>query len=98
MALFVIAEPVEKFNAWMDSQRAEAIAPSNESEQRGQQVFLTSPCIMCHAISSTQPNATSGPNLTHVARGSMIAAGTLPYTRGHLYGWIRDSQNIKPGK
>ena len=97
MALFVIAEPVEKFNAWMDSQRAEAIAPSNESEQRGQQVFLTAPCIMCHAIHGTQASATVGPNLTHVASRSTIAAGTLPFTRGHLSGWIVDSQSIKPG-
>jgi len=97
MALFVFAEPVDKFNAWMDAQRAESVAPSNESEQRGQQVFLTSPCIMCHTIQGTQANATTGPNLTHVASRSTIAAGTLPFTRGHLSGWIVDSQSIKPG-
>ena len=97
MALFVIAEPLDKFNAWADAQRAEAIAPSNESEQRGQQVFLTAPCIMCHTIQGTQANATIGPNLTHVASRSTIAAGTLPFTRGHLSGWIVDSQSIKPG-
>ncbi|MDQ3819375.1 MAG: cytochrome c oxidase subunit II, partial [Acidobacteriota bacterium] len=97
MALFVFAEPVDKFNTWLDSQRAEAVAPSTESEQRGQQVFLTAPCIMCHAIHGTQASATVGPNLTHVASRSTIAAGTLPFTRGHLAGWIIDSQSIKPG-
>jgi len=32
-----------------------------------------------------------------VASRKTIAAGTLPFTRGHLAGWITNSQEIKPG-
>jgi cytochrome c oxidase subunit 2 len=32
-----------------------------------------------------------------MASRQSLAAGTLPNTRGHLAGWIVDSQAIKPG-
>ena len=35
--------------------------------------------------------------MVRVAIAHHIAAGTLPTTRGHLAGWISDSQSIKPG-
>ena len=38
-----------------------------------------------------------GPNLTHIASRSYIAAGSLPKTREHLEKWILDPQKIKPG-
>jgi cytochrome c oxidase subunit 2 len=38
-----------------------------------------------------------GPDLTHVASRSTIAAGALPNKREQLAAWIRDSQSIKPG-
>jgi hypothetical protein len=39
----------------------------------------------------------SVPELTHVASRLTLAAGTLPNGRGHLAGWIANSQSIKPG-
>jgi cytochrome c oxidase subunit 2 len=97
MAFWVVAEPPTRFAAWLNQQRGEAVQPSTSSEQRGQQVFLSSPCIMCHTIQGTPAGATVGPDLTHIASRSYIAAGTLPNTRGQLAGWIVDSQAIKPG-
>jgi len=38
-----------------------------------------------------------GPDLTHLGSRQMIAAETLPNTRGALAGWIIDPQRIKPG-
>jgi cytochrome c oxidase subunit II len=38
-----------------------------------------------------------GPDLTHVASRSTIAAGELPNTVGNLAGWILNPQAIKPG-
>jgi cytochrome c oxidase subunit 2 len=38
-----------------------------------------------------------GPDLTHLASRTTIAAGTLRNTRGNLAGWILDPQRIKPG-
>jgi cytochrome c oxidase subunit 2 len=97
MALIVVAEAPEQYYAWRESQIRPASEPATDSEKRGQQVFLTSPCIMCHTIRPTQAGSLIGPDLTHVGSRQTIAAGTLPNTRGHLSGWIVDSQSVKPG-
>jgi cytochrome c oxidase subunit 2 len=52
---------------------------------------------MCHTIEGTTAGALVGPNLTHVAGRRILAAGTIPNTKGHLAGWITDPQRIKPG-
>jgi cytochrome c oxidase subunit 2 len=97
MALKVIAESPEQFEAWRQAQRSSSLPPATDSQKRGQQVFLTTTCVMCHAVQGTQANAAVGPNLTHLASRSTIAAATLPNTRGHLGGWVVDAQAIKPG-
>ena len=97
MAFTVVAEPPEQFQAWLASQRRPATEPATDAERRGQQVFLSSPCIMCHAVRGTQANAAYAPNLTHVASRGSIAADTLPNTREHLSGWVSNSQAAKPG-
>ncbi len=97
MALWVVAEPQEQFNAWRQNQTQTAVAPSSDSQRRGQQVFLSSTCVMCHAINGTPAASNIGPNLTHIGSRNTIAAATLANTRDHLNQWIRDSQTIKPG-
>lgn len=67
------------------------------SAQRGREVFLQGPCALCHTIRGTPALATIGPDLTHLAGRTMIAAGTLQNTRGNLAGWILNPQNLKPG-
>lgn len=97
MAFTIIAETPEQFYKWMSQQRAPAVAPADATQLRGQQVFLSSPCIMCHTIRGTDAGGHVAPDLTHLASRKTIAAGTLPNTRGHLGGWITNSQEIKPG-
>jgi cytochrome c oxidase subunit 2 len=97
MALWIFAESREQFDAWRRNQIQSAVSPANYSEQRGQQVFLTSACVMCHAINGTPAGANAGPNLTHLATRNTIAAATLPNDRDHLAQWVDDSQKIKPG-
>jgi cytochrome c oxidase subunit 2 len=97
MALWVVAEPPEQFRAWMEQQLSPAAQPADPVKQRGQQVFLKSACILCHAIQGTPAAGQVGPDLTHFAGRSTIAAGTLPNNKGNLAGWIADPQNIKPG-
>jgi cytochrome c oxidase subunit II len=60
-------------------------------------VFLTHTCIMCHTVRGNGSGGKLGPDLTHLASRSTIAAGTLPNNRGNLAGWIVNSQSIKPG-
>jgi cytochrome c oxidase subunit 2 len=97
MALIVVAEAPEQFEAWREAQLRPANEPASDAQARGRQVFLSSPCIMCHTIRGTQAGSNIGPDLTHIGSRQTIAAGTLPNSRGQLAGWIVDSQSIKPG-
>jgi cytochrome c oxidase subunit II len=97
MAFLVIAEPMQKFQEWLQHQRKGAPQPVTDVQKRGHDVFMTGPCVMCHTIRGTSAGSRFGPDLTHVAGRQTIAAGTLPTTRGHLAGWISNSQSIKPG-
>ena len=97
MAFWVIAEPPDRFNTWMDRQLQPAAEPSDDQGKRGQEIFLRSGCVLCHAIRGTAAAAQAGPDLTHFASRKTIAAGTVTNTKGNLAGWIADPQNIKPG-
>jgi cytochrome c oxidase subunit II len=97
MAFLVIAEPPDQFAAWLEQQRRPAVPPTDAASKRGQEVFLSGACVLCHAIQGTAALADVAPDLTHVAGRRTIAAGTLPNSRGHLAGWIVDPQQIKPG-
>jgi cytochrome c oxidase subunit 2 len=97
MALWVVAEPQEQFNAWRQNQTQQAVSPASDTQKHGQQVFFGSTCVMCHAISGTPAGSNIGPNLTHVGSRQMIAAATLVNTREHMAQWIKDSQMFKPG-
>jgi cytochrome c oxidase subunit II len=97
MAFTVIAQPEDQFLAWLDAQRRPAAAPTDSLMARGQQVFLSKPCVMCHTIRGTPAGSRVGPELTHIATRPTIAAGTLEMNRGNLAGWVVDAQSIKPG-
>jgi cytochrome c oxidase subunit 2 len=60
-------------------------------------VFEGSPCVLCHTIAGTQAGGHAGPDLTHVASRTSLAAGALPNSIGNLAGWLLDPQSVKPG-
>ena len=97
MALWIVADPQEQFNAWRQNATQLAVQPASDVQKRGQQVFFSSTCVMCHAINGTPAGSNIGPNLTHVGSRNMIAAATLSNTRDHMAQWIKDSQTFKPG-
>jgi len=97
MRLTFVVDPPEVFDHWMEASSTDAPEPGNETERRGQQVFLSRQCMMCHAINGTNARATVGPDLTHIGSRAMLASGAIPNTRGYLAGWIVNPQNIKPG-
>ena len=97
MALLVVAEAPDAYERWAERQRGSAVAPSTETQKRGQQVFLSGTCVMCHAIQGTDANARLGPDLTHVGGRQTIAAGTLPNDPAQLARWIVDPHAVKPG-
>jgi cytochrome c oxidase subunit 2 len=97
MILYVIAEPQDKFDAWFKQQLQPAAAPSDATQQRGQQVFLNYACVFCHQVRGTTAAGQNGPDLTHFGSRLGIAANTLPNNLGNLAGWIVDPQSNKPG-
>jgi cytochrome c oxidase subunit 2 len=97
MAFWVIAEPEDKFNTWMQHQLQPAAEPIDAVAKHGQQVFLDHACVFCHTIRGTIAAGHTAPDLTHFGSRLTIAAGTLPNTMGNLGGWIADPQTVKPG-
>ena len=97
MQFLVVAEPPEKFQAWLAAQRRPAPPPKTPLQARGRQVFLQLQCALCHTIRGTEAGGTIGPDLTHIASRRTLGAGILPNTRGHLGGWIVNAQSVKPG-
>jgi cytochrome c oxidase subunit II len=97
MAFFVIAEPKDKFQAWLAAGAKSPPPPTDSTQLYGQRVFLSSGCAVCHTIGGTQAQSFVGPPLTHVASRSTIAAGALANTKANLMSWIANPQAIKPG-
>jgi len=97
MSMQVVAEPRAQFAAWLANMAKPARAPTSAEERRGQHVFLTKACAGCHTIRGTNAHGNIGPDLTHVASRSTLAALTIPNTRDYLLRWIHDPQQFKQG-
>jgi cytochrome c oxidase subunit 2 len=97
MALDVHVLAGDAFEHWREAQRKPAAMPRSDLARRGQQVFMSKPCSTCHTITGTDAGSRTGPDLTHVASRSTLAAGTLPMRRDQVRAWIKDPQAYKPG-
>jgi cytochrome c oxidase subunit 2 len=97
MGMLVVAKSKDDYERWRDHQIKAAEPPSDPERQRGQEIFLSKPCVMCHSVRGTQAGGRVAPDLTHLASRQHIAAATLPMSRGNLAAWIIDPQGIKPG-
>jgi cytochrome c oxidase subunit II len=97
MSLYVFAEPKAKFDAWLANMARPAPAPRGAEARRGEQVFLSEPCAACHQIRGTSARGQIGPDLTHLATRTTLAALAIPNTRSDLSDWIADPQHAKPG-
>jgi cytochrome c oxidase subunit 2 len=55
-------------------------------------------CLACHTIKGNPMMVgVIGPNLTHIASRSTIAAGLFPNDTRHLTRWIKNAPRMKPG-
>jgi cytochrome c oxidase subunit 2 len=93
----LVVDSPQTYESWRQHQLSTATAPMSDLEQRGQNVFMSSACNLCHAIAGTDASATAGPDLTHVGSRRMIASGALPNTDTNMRAWIENPQRIKPG-
>jgi cytochrome c oxidase subunit 2 len=66
-------------------------------QKAGQATFLEGPCASCHSIRGTTAGGQLGPDLTHLASRTTLAAGTAEQRRGTLAAWVVDPQSMKPG-
>jgi cytochrome c oxidase subunit 2 len=99
MRLILFAERKEEFEKWKEAQRKPAEKPATTLAKRGEKIFKTSSCILCHVIRTPESGGHSShaPDLTHLKSRTTIGAGAAKNTKGHLGGWIIDPHGIKPG-
>jgi len=97
MSILVVAQPPAAFRSWLADMAAPAPAAATRSERLGEQLFLTSQCASCHQLRGTSARGLIGPDLSHLATRSTLAALTIPNTMTALEQWIADPQAIKPG-
>lgn len=97
MALYVIAEPREAFDAWLERQARPVEVPQDGHLRAGYDAFFKGRCAECHSVRGTPADGVDGPDLTHIGGRHSLAAGTLRNHIGTMAGWIAGSQDIKPG-
>lgn len=97
MRIRVIAQTLDDFQKWQQSQLAIPPLPLTGEAAQGARDFQALSCASCHAIRGTQANERIGPDLTHVASRQTIAAGRLDNTPANLATWLLDPDLVKPG-
>jgi len=97
MSFLVYADPPARFRAWLDRERKPAASAGADLAQQGERALIAGPCAQCHQIRGTSADGQVGPDLTHVASRSTLAAATIPNTPDELTRWISDPQHVKPG-
>jgi len=97
MKMELVAESPADFQAWVETQRAEAMVADSVSFAEGSQAFMRGGCIACHTVRGTIAQGVIGPDLTHVGSRRRIAAGILENTPENMERWITNSRGVKPG-
>ena len=111
MTLRVIVETQEEFEKWVEDYTKPSVQPTDEAVQ-GATLFVSKGCTLCHKQDGPEPIAlresqrqsfldgnpvVPGPNLTHFATRTTMAAGILPLTESNLLNWLRNPDDVKPG-
>lgn len=96
MRFLVIADTQEDFDTWVASQQTDAVTPTDTDALQGMEFFGTT-CGVCHTVTGTGAQGQVGPNLTHFASRTSLAANTLARTPENIGAWLRNPQAVKPG-
>jgi cytochrome c oxidase subunit 2 len=97
MGFSVVVMEADAFAAWLEQQRAPAVAPASAIARRGQESFIANGCAACHTIRGTAADGRVGPDLTHVGSRISLAAGVLNNEHASFAQWIAETRRIKPG-
>lgn len=97
MGLRVIVLGEDDFEQWLAARKRSRDEERDGEVRRGEQVFFEVGCHGCHAVEGSKPTQLRGPDLTHLASRTTIAAGLLENNHGNLSGWVSNPQTLKPG-
>lgn len=97
MSLYAVVVEEARFEEWLSQQAAPARAATDPVAARGARFFREDGCGACHAIRGTSADGVIGPDLTHVAGRTSLAAGALPNDEASLIHWITRPEATKPG-
>jgi cytochrome c oxidase subunit II len=98
MKMRLIAHEPAEFERWLANEARPAIEPTDSAVMIGRQLTTQGACAGCHIIDGTPAQfGRAGPNLTHMARRSTLAAGIMDNNAENLFHWIDRPQEIKPG-
>lgn len=108
MKFRVVVDTPEDFEKWVASQKAPADLA--DAGKAGNQAFSGAGCGACHAVHGYSDDMRIGPNLTHVASRTAIAAGLLANgvtfesaeidpvkQRENFKKWVANAPAVKPG-
>jgi cytochrome c oxidase subunit 2 len=96
MILYVVAHRPGEYEQWLDHARRAAVTPADPFAARGEQLFMSHQCVLCHSIRGTDARGTVGPDLTHVGSRLGIAANAVPNDVADLSAWVTHAQSLKP--
>ena len=97
MSFWVFVQTPSAFRSWLAHMASPAMPPSTAQAKVGERLFIATSCASCHQIRGIGASATVGPDLTHLATRTSLAALTIPNTPAALASWIHNPQAIKPG-
>jgi len=92
MVALVIAQPKAAFRRWLAHEATPASGGGPAAE-----TFARDGCGDCHQIRGTSAGGHVGPDLTHFANRTTLAAVRLANNPANVNEWIRNPQGIKPG-
>lgn len=96
MIILVVAQPEDQYQAWLADQRAPASQPTDAEAQRGEQLFLSTACALCHTVRGTPAGGGVAPDLTHLASRMGLASNSFVNDTANLEAWITHAQSLKP--
>jgi cytochrome c oxidase subunit 2 len=96
MRFKVFADPPEEFEQWVARQISPPVTPTEGMAAEGLRIFTTRGCNGCHTVEGVS-QGTLGPNLSHLASRTTIAAGLMARSDANLAEWLDDPPGLKPG-
>lgn len=99
MKFRVVVESPEKFDEWLLKQDMDGFNSADPLAAEGKEIFEgVGQCYSCHTVKGLKKaRGKKGPNLTHVASRSHLAAAIMENNQENLRAWIKDPNEIKPG-